>query len=363
MKYSFFSSVLFLSSLFATAQDSLVTDGPYIFYHNGMAYAKSVVKGNGIYKAVSDSFPETDRDKHLVTVHVDGHPEWDFTVNLKPVISIPSAITSDKNKSRVVVISDIEGEFEHFRDLLLATKVINKKYEWIFGKGKLVIAGDLFDRGTQVCQFLWLLYKLEGEAAEKGGEVHVILGNHDIMNLSGDFRYVESVYTHNSNLMATSYGSLYASDTELGRWLRSKNIIENINGLLVMHGGVSPEVLSQKRSVDVINQICRPYYDQPQNIPDSLKDMFNKNALFWYRGYFVDPRADELLVDSTLAFYGARRIIVGHDIIDHISMLFHGKVIGVDVNEHEGRHEALMIRRGKFTRIDVFGNSVTLVGM
>ena len=58
---------------------------------------------------------------------------------------------------------------------------------WTFGKGHLVICGDLFDRGNDVTAELWLLYKLEEEAKEKGGYVHTILGNHEIMNLSGDF--------------------------------------------------------------------------------------------------------------------------------------------------------------------------------
>jgi hypothetical protein len=66
------------------------------------------------------------------------------------------------------------------------------------------------------------------------------------------------------------------------------------------------------------------------------------------------------LVDSTLAFYGADKLIVGHDIIDHIAAFYDGKVIGVDVNEHEGTHEALLIVQGRYFRIDDKGNKKEL---
>ena len=36
---------------------------------------------------------------------------------------------------------------------------MDEKYQWIFGKGHLVICGDLFDRGNDVAAELWLIYK------------------------------------------------------------------------------------------------------------------------------------------------------------------------------------------------------------
>jgi hypothetical protein len=67
----------------------------------------------------------------------------------------------------------------------------------------------------------------------------------------------------NARLMNEPYSSFYGRDTELGRWLRSKNIIEKINGLLVMHGGISPEVLREGKTIGQINIECRPWFDTP----------------------------------------------------------------------------------------------------
>jgi Calcineurin-like phosphoesterase len=353
------ASAFFLLPFVSKGQQSNITDGPYVSYHNGIGYVRWVIIKDSGYRTVVDSFPELKKKRQVLSVHLDGHPEWDFTVRLRRKIAVPAAVTISSRRRReapILILSDIEGEFEHFRNILLSAHVIDDRYNWIFGKGKLIIAGDLFDRGRQVTQFLWLLYKLEDEAARRGGAVHTILGNHDIMNLDGDFRYVQPAYMENARLMGLPYSALYGNNTELGRWLRSKNIIEKIDGLLVMHGGISPAVLGARKTIGQINTECRPWYEaSPGRVPDSLADFFNEKAIFWYRGYFLDPLATMSLVDSTLTFYGADKVIVGHDIIDHIAARYSGKVIGVDVDEHEGTHEALLVMQGKYYRIDEKG--------
>jgi hypothetical protein len=352
-------SLALLSSLSYSQQ--AITDGPYVFYRNGMVYVKRVITIDSGYRAVIDSFPEAGKTHYAVKVNVEGHSDWAFTIPLRSTIPIPPDSSTSRRKRRILVLSDIEGEFAAFRSLLLAAKVIDTKYRWTFGKGKLIIAGDLFDRGKQVSQFLWLLYKLEDEAARHRGQVHVVLGNHDIMNLSGDFRYVQAEYGASCSLMGEHYYDLYGPDTELGRWLRSHNTIEKVDGLLILHGGVSPQMLSLHRHIADINNSCRPWYDKTNgSLPDSLKLFFGDAALFWYRGYFIGDTASTAQVDSTLAFYGADRIIVGHDIIDHIAPFYDGKVIGVDVNEHEGTHEALLIEKEKFYRLDEKGAKMPL---
>jgi hypothetical protein len=354
--------ILLLGRMSAYAQQA-ITDGPYIWYKGKQVTVKAVKeKTADRYVADSSKISIAQAKNKTFKVHLDKHPEWDFTVRLKQNISSPASVTSG-NAEKTLLLSDIEGEFEPFRDLLLSAKVINEKYNWIFGQGKLVVAGDLFDRGKQVCQFLWLLYKLEDEAAAKGGEVHVILGNHDIMNLSGDYRYVQQEYGENAYLMKEHYHDFYSKDSELGRWLRSKNTIEKIGDLLVMHGGMSQTILNLKKPLDWINTNCHPYYDvKSEIIPAELKPFFSgEDALFWYRGYFKDPKATVGQVDSTLAFYGAKKIIVGHDIINHVDTLYSGKVIGVDVDEHNGVHEALLIEKGKYYRIDDKGNKQELI--
>jgi len=350
---------LLLLPLFSRAQNNMV-DGPYIFYRNNNAVIKRVTLSGNNYVAVTDSFPINEVNKQEIKVEIDGHPEWGFTTRLQPHIATPHAETA-ATPGKTFFISDIEGEFAATRSLLLAAGVMDTAYRWSFGNGRLVVAGDLFDRGSQVCQELWLLYKLEAEASAAGGEVHVLLGNHDVMNLYGDVRYVQPAYFADGGLMQEAYGSLYGAGTELGRWLRSKNVIEKIGDILVMHGGISPELLPKQLSIEQINAECRAYYGVPvKEMPDTIQPLFTADAVFWYRGYFVEPLASEAFVDSVLAFYGVKQMVAGHDIIEHVAPLYHGKVIGVDVDEHEGTHEGLLFEGSRYYRIDGDGTRVPL---
>ena len=83
--------------------------------------------------------------------------------------------------------------------------------------------GDFFDRGLFVTQTLWLIYSLEEQAEKAGGKVHFVLGNHDLMNMNKDLRYVRKKYFENAKLMNEEPTFLLSQyGTELGKWLNTK---------------------------------------------------------------------------------------------------------------------------------------------
>ena len=353
-----FFCLLLISRLDVPAQQN-TSDGPYVFYKDDSVTVQSIFNGT----VRTESFLEEQKSKHLLAVHFSDHPDWDFTVTIKAKIKDEDCVFPGADK--LIAFSDIEGEFGPFREMLIKNHVTDEHYRWIFGKGVLVIAGDLFDRGKDVAAYIWLLYKLEVEARAAGGYMHIVLGNHEIMNLSGDTRYVEKRYFDNAQLMGKEYTDFYTRDTELGRWLRSKNIVEKIGDVLILHGGISQAVNNLGIELFDINQSCRPYYDgsmQKENFTDDKIWTFfdDRTSPFWYRGYFLDPKASMAQVDSTLALYQCGHIIVGHDITDHISTLYNNKVIGIDVNEHDGQAEGLLIENGVYFRIDRTGNKTRL---
>jgi hypothetical protein len=350
----YFLLLLACLPFFPCAQNN--NDGPYVFYNGTSVNVKSIYNG----QTEIISFPESEKSKHELPVHISGHPDWDFTVTLKSELHTDSSVFAETEK--IIAFSDIEGEFEPFRKMLLANHVIDTSYEWIFGKGALVIAGDLFDRGKNVAAYIWLLYKLEDEARDKGGAVQVILGNHDIMNMSGDFRYVNSVYFKNARLLKERYANLYNKNTELGRWLRSKNVLVKIGDLLVLHGGVSPAVNAKQWTIFNINSYARTWYGFPNDdIPDSLITLFDDNAPFWYRGYFIEPRATNETIDSTCGLFKCTQILVGHTILARNPALYYnGKIIGIDVDEHRDSYSGVLFNEGNIYRIDESGEQIPL---
>lgn len=93
---------------------------------------------------------------------------------------------------RVVVIGDSHGAFDSYAALLSEIGLVDKKLQWSGGKTSLVSLGDFLDRGADSRKIMDLLMRLQQQARKRGGKVHVLLGNHELMNLTGDLRNVSA---------------------------------------------------------------------------------------------------------------------------------------------------------------------------
>jgi hypothetical protein len=258
-------------------------------------------------------------------------------------------------------VSDIEGQYDILKQLLIAAGIVDNKLNWVFGKGHLVICGDVFDRGDKVTECLWLIYSLEEKAKAAGGYVHYVLGNHEIMNLTNDLRYLNAKYTDLAKQKAVSYTAFYNNQTELGLWLRTKNIMEKIGDVLFLHGGVSPYINELGQPIHLINGLTRPYYDSMEDsIPPVAELLLGDFGPLWYRGYFNSPLANMGQVDSTLQLFQARKIVVGHTPVQRITSFFSGKVINVDVPHAKGASEGLLIENRKYYRLTLNGTKTLL---
>ena len=91
---------------------------------------------------------------------------------------------------RVVAFADVHGAFAELTTLLRETGLVDAQLRWAAGNTHLVSLGDLLDRGADSRKVMDLLMRLQGEAQAAGGRLHVVLGNHEAMNLLGDLRYV-----------------------------------------------------------------------------------------------------------------------------------------------------------------------------
>ncbi|TKC08618.1 metallophosphoesterase [Pedobacter frigoris] len=349
-------------------QLALMQDGPYVFHGK---------EGITAYSMNSSTVTELKYPAKRgigITIGTDDLRK-NFPVQLKTKLTLEPSVTATRPE-KLFVLSDIEGEFEAFRKLLQANKIIDSDFNWTFGNGHLVFAGDMFDRGLQVTECLWLVYMLEKKAKAAGGYVHFILGNHEIMNLQGDHRYVEDKYKNNAALMCKTLMQLYNEDSELGRWLRTKNIVEKIGDLLFAHGGISAELNNQPLSVEQINLIARPFYADSavaKNADTKVNLLYSSTTSpFWYRLYYATNRfsksnnkwiykAKEAQVDSTLQKFNVRHIVTGHTIVaDTISVHYGGKVINTDTKHRDGKSEALLIEGDSFYRVNAEGKRVLL---
>ena len=346
MKKSMF--LLLLITITLRAQNQKVSDivklsdGPYVFIKEKKLIEKTIK--NGIVHS------KTLRNNSYDTIF---YPE-------------NSTFTTQRN---IVAISDIHGQYDIAIELLKNNKIIDSKLNWNFGKGHLVIVGDVFDRGDKVNETLWLIYKLEAQAKNKGGHVHFILGNHEYMVLQKDLRYINEKYKLSSKLIGLKYDELYNKQTVLGRWLRSKSTIIKINDNVFVHGGVSKDfIVKNGVDFDKLNLTMRKYIDFPkQEMKESdFYDLYyGQKSLIWYRGYFkryYDKYKEYLTekdISKILKLISSDHIIVGHCSHNEIVQVFNNKVFGVDSSIKKGEYgEVLFITNKGFFKGTLSGKSI-----
>jgi hypothetical protein len=338
-------------------------DGPYVFYKKKEISVKYIFEDSILKLVHTEKIMLSEKSGLTLTVLTD-EPGKTFSVQLKEKLSVEKCDYEKPDK--LVAISDIEGNFTAFRELLQRCGVIDSSYNWTFGNGHLVLLGDFFDRGDKVTEVLWLIYSLEEKAKAAGGYVHFILGNHEIMNLSGDIRYLSLKYIHNSKLLDENYSyGLYGKNSELGRWLRTKNIIEKIGDILFVHAGISAEMNRMYvPSLTRINEIARPYYTDRTYIYNDqrLQVIFGEAGPLWYRGYYTGKQLAPIeQIENTMEIFGVKQIVTGHSLIaDTIGIYRDGKVINLDVHHAGGHSEALFIEEGKEFRISKDGDKYLL---
>jgi hypothetical protein len=113
------------------------------------------------------------------------------SVVLASPVQAQEAQSQWRGVDRVVAFADVHGACDELVRLLRESGVIDAQDRWSAGRTHVVSLGDLLDRGADSRKVMDLLMALQPQAAAAGGALHVVLGNHEAMNVLGDLRYVD----------------------------------------------------------------------------------------------------------------------------------------------------------------------------
>ncbi len=274
---------------------------------------------------------------------------------------------------RIVAVGDIHGDFGQLISVLRSAGLIDSKMRWSGGKTHLVQLGDLPDRGAETRKVMDLLMQLEKQASRAGGYIHVLIGNHEAMNVYGDLRYVTpeefaSFRDENSEALRQAYYKMHLEELaadparaelpepdeiyrqsweakhplgffehrfqfslkgKYGKWIASHNTIIQINDTIFVHGGISPKYADME--FDVINDRIREEFKDFNKLRAGI--VIDPDGPLWYRGLASeDEEGLEDHLRKLLSKHNAQRIVIAHSPIEGAIMpRFAGQVINVDV--------------------------------
>ena len=307
---------------------------------------------------------------------------------------------------RIVAVADVHGAYDRFVAILRAAGLIDDREHWSGGRAIFVQTGDVVDRGPDSRRALDLLRRMEGEASRAGGRVHALLGNHEVMRMLGDLRYVSSgeyaafrsvesgqvrerhylavmtdaarrakdarqefdepafrtAFLNRTPLGWVEMQAAFGPKGEYGRWLRKRDTMVKINGIVFVHSGISPAVAAlgcAKINATVRSQLdALPAALGAKQAADLLAS--REDGPLWYRGLTLENEsAFASEVEAILRKLNARAIVTGHSTTPdgRLTTRFGGRVIQLDTGMlggtffPAGRAAALEIRGGQFTAI------------
>jgi hypothetical protein len=306
---------------------------------------------------------------------------------IAPLVGAAASSCDISGVERIVAVGDVHGAYDRLVGILRAAGILDAQLHWAGGRAHLVQIGDVVDRGPDSRKALDLLVRIQDEARRAGGAVHLLLGNHEVMRMLGDLRYVspgeyEAFVTTRSDQVRDAFVKsvqpglrdqlfketplglvemriAFGRDGQYGKWLRTLNAVVKIDGILFLHGGISPAVaaLSCSEINATVQAELTTDLDKTRAAP--LRSLAaREDGPLWYRGLAQEPETFSSQVDEILLQQHARGLVVAHTVTPdgRIRVRFGGKVLQIDTGMQsayvpDGRASALEIRPGGVTAI------------
>ena len=231
--------------------------------------------------------------------------------------------------ARVVAFGDVHGAYEDWSTMLQEVGVVDAQLNWSGGNTHLVSLGDLVDRGPDSRKVIELLMKLEQQAAQAGGAVHLVLGNHEVMVMTGDLRYAspqefaafaaDETQAERDEMYAQyrafnpggseadalqqfddayppgfiALRKAFSRDGAIGSWLIQQPFVIKVNDKVYLHGGIAN--VSVEESLASLNGKLQ---GELRDFLASMDELRAAGVMPWYVDYhdrldFLTARVEE----------------------------------------------------------------------
>jgi hypothetical protein len=225
---------------------------------------------------------------------------------------------------RLVAIGDVHGDLDATRAALRLAGAIGDGDRWVGGDLVLVQVGDQLDRGDGERPIVELFDELAAQSSKAGGAVHALNGNHETMNVVGDFRYVtEGGFTSFADTqqfldpqmasripdaMRGRAGAFFPGGPYAQRFA-ARRVIVVVGDTVFAHGGVTPAHV--RYGIERINRETSEWMLAKR--PQPPQAVVDGDGPVWTRRYSGESGvADCESLQETLRLLQVRRMVVGH---------------------------------------------------
>jgi hypothetical protein len=235
---------------------------------------------------------------------------------------------------RLVIIGDIHGDIKRLKNILIDAKIINNNIEWIAEPQNTIVIqmGDQIDSLNRVDDNDWEIIEdievlkftdlLDKIAKVKGGKVISIIGNHEFMNILGNYTYVSKKSIENNEKRRNE---LFKPGGKLSIMLSNRPIIVKIGSFLFCHAGLklSHMFILQKYDKDIfyLNKLWKIFaltnnIDNKEDNEIFSKIILDDDGILWTRNLNMGEDLN-ILLNSLKCNY----MFIGHNVVDTVKFI------------------------------------------
>ena len=225
---------------------------------------------------------------------------------------------------RIVVIGDLHGDWNVTKEIFLKAKLIDVNFRWIAYPQNTVVVqvGDIVDRGGRPdsigdeCSELKIMDFLDechSKAKLYGGGVYCILGNHELMNVVGNFTYSTPMSIKCFGGVEKRREAFKPTGILARRFACTRNVVLKVGSFLFVHAGIAPKHLT--KNIKEINQDMRDYLTSPgsQFTPEFQEYYMAYEGILWNREFSLGE-PDCKKIQKVLNHFKVGSMIVGHTV-------------------------------------------------
>jgi Calcineurin-like phosphoesterase len=252
----------------------------------------------------------------------------------QPVVAL-SARLARQAAPRIVAIGDLHGDLSSATRALRLAGAIDADHAWAGGPLVVVQTGDEIDRRDDDRAVLDEIQSLKAQAAAAGGALVALLGNHEIMNASMDFRYVTpggfAAFSAFADASAAEAGraSAFHPGGRYATLLADRPLFAKVGDTVFVHGGILPKHV--RYGLDRMNDEVDAWLLGRRAAPPT--PLVAEDGPLWTRAYSTTSEEPDCnALDEALSAVGAKRMVVGHTVQPSgISNACQGRVWRIDV--------------------------------